>query len=55
METESDAPRPTGKCSPTRGARVRALARENCKTRNAPRLRETEREGGKGRGDSAGR
>lgn len=52
METESYTSKLTGKCSPICGASVQALARENCKTRNAPRLRETGM-GRKGRGDKA--
>lgn len=54
METESYASKLPGKCSPTFEANAEALAPENCKTRNAPRLREMRKGGeGRGRGDKA--
>lgn len=45
METESYASKLHGKCSPTSVANAEVLAPENCKTRNAPRLRETKKRG----------
>lgn len=50
METESYASKLPGKCSPAFRANAGSLPPENCKTRNAPRLRETG--GGNERGRS---
>ena len=53
METESYASKLPGKCSPAFRAKARSLPPENCKTRNAPLLREPGRGVERGRSNKA--